>query len=546
MLKKGLIILLLTIITVSEITYIVYKNTKKTTDVSLANKTTDNLKKIVEEINKNDLVIKKETDKKNNIEKQNLSERNIKPKKHKTQENKTTNFSKKSKQIISKKKKTQVKSKETLKKKQEIISIKKIAKTEEIKKDKRTENKTIIKNKIEKENKPVIEKTEPSKKVDQTQLIKIMIELNEFDSAEKMLKEIKNKNSYDYYFLSAKLAESQNQFDGAIALYKKAFNKDMVNPIPRFRILGIYIKNTKYKRKIKKELKLISTLKMTEKEKEEFKILKSLLNKDENIKNFFRVTAGTAATDNVGNDYTDKTSDIKSIFSLTYLNLMKINDKFSLSSFVSYYNETYAATEEKNSHSFFAGTEISRTFSKWKISVPLMLNYSLINNEEAVQSETLGIEGTKTINDNFKVSLGTNITPTENKLYDYNGAKYSIYSNIDWHKSASTDYGLKLNIVQTNYSEESENYLALGAEFIRKKLYNKKHLLTFTYDIVFEKYNQDNREDLIHSLSLDFKSNLFNTEWKYILAYDFELDDSNYTENEYSKNEITFKLRKDF
>lgn len=567
MLKKGIITFIITLLGISGVSYAVYSTFKAVHDEQETaseflieeEEAIDGAidEKLMEETVENDQELKKEEIKKEKIEIEQKKEEIKKIEISKKKINKSSIKAVADKNEVTEIKEVKVEDSAIEEKLLEVAFVDELIRdneTELLELQEENLKKTYVveevlgKNEVQEEvenNVDLLESKNDLEEVSAIQLIEIMIEIGRYKEAKGLLDKLEEKDSYDYYFLSAMLANKQGKIGEAVDLYEKAFEKNVKNPVPRFRILSIYIKNSEYRKKTNKEIKFIDELEKSDEEKKEFENLKALLDKYRK-RSVINASLGVVATDNVESVNTDKESDMNSLLALTYLNSINITEELSLNNYMSYYNKTYMDKDEKNSHSFFLGTEIEKKLTEWKLSLPLMFNYIIIDKEKASLGGSISTELSKNISKNLESIYSIGVKPTKNYYSDYDGNMYVLSSAFNWQKDENSEYSFELKGEQTDYSDESKNYSGLGLGLSLARNLRKNSLLKLGYALMYESYTDSEREDLIHDIEISLKGNLFKTKWSYLLSYSYEMDDANYVENEYVTNEFGIKFSRSF
>lgn len=385
--------------------------------------------------------------------------------------------------------------------------------------------------------------------VTQFQLIAIMIEEGALEEANLMLDNLDSfeKINFDYFKLKAKLEEERGNDEKAIEFYKKASGKNKNDIFSKIAILKIKIKNKANVKEVKKEINNILALDLSSKEREDMEILAKAFEEKNKQKNYLlNISTGLVLTDNVYETNEDTESDIYIDTRLTLAGKKELNSEIFLIGFASFGNKSFIQETEESGNSIYLGVEPEKTFPTWTISLPLTYSFSTEDGEEVSTDYSIGLKAKKQILKEQILTTGFDVTNTDNSQSEYKGTSISAYTKL----SLNLFYGItlipELNFETTNYDDDSQNYNGIIGKLSGRKMLKDKYYLSAYYKVSSKDYDEDDREDLNHDLTLNVESTIGQSKWKYNVAYSTKMNDSNSSDNEYSVNTLSFKIKKEF
>jgi tetratricopeptide (TPR) repeat protein len=379
------------------------------------------------------------------------------------------------------------------------------------------------------------------------QIIEIMIEEGAYTQAEEMFQLLSSseQDSFKYYYLMGKLEKEKGNNQEALNFYMQASEKEPANIAVRVAILKLKIQNNEKPSEIRKEIKSILVLDLKTEDREAIEEIAKVYEESIQQKNYLlSFSTGLGTTDNVYETKDDKKSDVYADTRLTVAHKMSLANEINLTSFASYGNKLYFSESEKTSHNIYIGTEPEKEISDWVLSTPLTYNTNSEDGETVSSGFSLGLKGKRKIYEDMLLTTGLDLISTQNDLSDYEGTSVFLFANVNLNVMQGINITPELSLETTNYDEDSENYTAFAAKIGGKKLIREKYMVNASYKITSKSY--DDRSDLNHNLNANMEAGLLATKWKYIVGYNIRMNDSDSSSNEYTVNNLSLKVKKEF
>lgn len=385
------------------------------------------------------------------------------------------------------------------------------------------------------------------KSISEIEKAMIYVENEEYDKALVLLEKIeKNKREFNYYYLMGKIDINKGDKEEAIKNLEKAevLNKENINV--KILLYELYYKTEGNQDKEKAKKEEILNSKMTEEEKEEFK---KLVERFENkkIKNYVaECYTGITYTNNVNEVKSDKKSDTGSINGITVGTVKRYENNKTLYLAGSYRNTIYFSNSEENNHDLIIASESVKTINNRSITIPLSGILSLSGNEVEEVCLLSGINLKKKISKRMEHELGVETVYKNNSLNDYRGITVYPYIAFRWVSRMKIKYDAVLKFTDEIYDKDEYRNIGTGIEINSSRKIMNKYILKGNYRLEYKKYNKENRKDWEKLFKIECEIPVWKEEVKLITAYEYNADISNIDTNDYSKNSVSMKIKREF
>ena len=385
------------------------------------------------------------------------------------------------------------------------------------------------------------------KSISEIEKAMIYVENEEYDKALVVLKKIeKNKREFNYYYLMGKIDIKKGEKVEAIKNLEKAEELNKENIQVKILLYELYYKTEGNQNKEKAKKEEILKSKMTEEEKEEFKKLAYRYD-DKKIKEYMaECYTGITYTDNVRETKSDKKSEIGSINGITFGTVKTYENNRKLYLAGSYRNTIYFSNSDENNHNFIIASEVVKTIDNRSIAIPLSGVLALSGNEVEEFYLLSGINLKKKISKKMENELGVEAVYKNNSLNDYKGVSIYPYTAFRWTSRMKIKYDVVLKFADEIYDKDEYKNIGAGLEIDSSRKIMNKYILRGNYRLEYKKYNQDDRKDWKKLFKIECEIPVWKEGVKLITAYEYSADVSNVDTNDYTKNSVSMKIKKEF
>jgi tetratricopeptide (TPR) repeat protein len=397
----------------------------------------------------------------------------------------------------------------------------------------------------------IVMQSEKEKEANIIQLAMIYFENEEIEKAIGELEKIvENERGFDYYYILGKINKRKNNYEDAIKNLEKAEEIQYENIEIKIALYEIYSESGGYEKYREKKRQEILESGISKEEKKLFIKLTEKYKKKYSIDYMGEVFTGGLLDTNVYNSKLKKESDGGFISGIMGGAVIKKGDFKKLYLAAAYRNKIYFSNRSENNHSFILTGEPVRKYKKWNISVPASC-IILIKDSDIEESEFItGIKGSKKIWKNSEFTTGVDLGYKNNSILDYSGIEIYQYSKVKWISRYKINYEAELKLKDEMYDKDEYDNHGAKLKITSARVIKEKYKLLCKYGIDFSSYSKKEagkkKNEITDIFNIEFEAPFMKWNWKYLIGYLYEVRDSNINSYDYSKNEISFKLKKEF
>lgn len=371
--------------------------------------------------------------------------------------------------------------------------------------------------------------------------IDILLVEGQFEEAKILLDDYSKKNSYYYNYTMGKIFYETDKKDEALKYFEEAIKYDN-NVKVNLEILKIYIANKNYKDEVEKKFAFLDTQKLNENEKQQLDLLKETYNSIYKFRAVKVLELGLTANDN--KDFnSERDSEIFTTQSFGYYANKELRSgSYKLQSMIS--NKINFESDGTEGLFIFAGGEYLNTYKGLDYGIPLYLSYDATSDDD--MSLLTGLNYNKRISLEKLLNTGVTFNFLDND--NYKGLDLGLYGNFMLRKKLNYNLFSKVTIgvYDENSYEENKIELALTVDKMLKEKYYvfAKYSVEYidgSYEVEGEK-----RKDLINTLKIGYKQNVFRNDITFGADYTYANDDVNFEGYSSSKNIINTSIKWEF
>lgn len=371
--------------------------------------------------------------------------------------------------------------------------------------------------------------------------IDILLVEGQFEEAKILLDDYSKKNSYYYNYTMGKIFYETEKKDEALKYFEEAIKYDN-NVKVNIEILKIYIANKIYKEEVEKKFTFLDTQSLSEKEKNQLDSLKETYNSIYKFRTVKVLELGLTANDN--KDF--KLSRDSEIFTTQsfgyYANKELRSGSYKLQSMIS--NKLNFESDGTEGLFVYVGGEYMNTYKGLDYGIPLYLSYDATSDDEI--SLLTGLNYNRKISLEKLLNTGVTFNFLDND--NYKGLNLGLYGNFMLRKKMNYNLFSKIttSIYNENSFEENKIELALTVD----KLFKEKYYVFGKYSIEYidgsYEVEGEGRRDLINTLKIGYKQNVFRDDITLGVDYTYANDDVNFEGYSSSKNIINTSIKWEF
>lgn len=371
--------------------------------------------------------------------------------------------------------------------------------------------------------------------------IDILLVEGQFEEAKILLDDYSKKNSYYYNYTMGKIFYETEKKDEALKYFEEAIKYDN-NVKVNLEILKIYIGNKSYKEEVEKKFAFLDTQSLNEKEKNQLDSLKETYNSIYKFRTVKVLELGLTANDN--KDFTSsRDSEIFTTQSFGYYANKELkNGSYKLQSMIS--NKLNFESDGTEGLFVYVGGEYMNNYKGLDYGIPLYLSYDATSDDEI--SLLTGLNYNRKISLEKLLNTGVTFNFVDND--NYKGLDLGLYGNFMLRKKMNYNLFSKIttSIYDENSFEENKIELALTVD----KLLKEKYYVFGKYSIEYidgsYEVEGEGRRDLINTLKIGYKQNVFRDDITLGVDYTYANDDVNFEGYSSSKNIINTSVKWEF
>ena len=371
--------------------------------------------------------------------------------------------------------------------------------------------------------------------------IDILLVEGQFEEAKILLDDYSKKNSYYYNYTMGKIFYETEKKDEALKYFEEAIKYDN-NVKVNLEILKIYIANKNYKEEVEKKIFFLDIQSLNEKEKNQLDSLKETYNSIYKFRIVKVLELGLTANDN--KDFTSsRDSEIFTTQSFGYYANKELRSgSYKLQSMIS--NKINFESDGTEGVFVYVGGEYMNTYKGLDYGIPLYLSYDATSDDEI--SLLTGLNYNRKISLEKLLNTGVTFNFVDND--NYKGLDLGLYGNFMLRKKMNYNLFSKIttSIYNENSFEENKIELALTVD----KLLKEKYYVFGKYSIEYidgsYEVEGEGRRDLINTLKIGYKQNVFRDDITLGVDYTYANDDVNFEGYSSSKNIINTSIKWEF
>lgn len=371
--------------------------------------------------------------------------------------------------------------------------------------------------------------------------VDILLVEGNFEEAKSLMADYSKKESYFYNYVMGKISYETGKKDEALKYFKEAVKYDN-NIKVNLEILKIYVVNKNYKKEVEEKFAFLDGKNLNEKEKNQLDLLKKTYNSIYKFRTLKVLEMGITTNDN--KDF-NSSRDLEIYATQSfgyYANKELKSGSYKLQSMIS--NKINFDSEGTEGLFIYAGGEYLNIYKKMNYGIPLYLSYDETNDDEF--SLLTGLNYNKKISLEKIMNIGITANFLDNN--EYSGLDLGLYWNFILRKKMN--YNLFSKITTSMYNQDSYEENKIELTLTLDKILREKYYVYGKYSVEYIDGNYEvegeRRKDLINTLELGYKQNIFRKNLILDVNYSYSNDDVNFEGYSSSKNIINTSIKWEF